>query len=313
MRTPGLGKTSEQWRQEIREEKGKADGWEKKCQEIQLQNKALERNLLESRSETDELKPRIAEPERSLHRYRNRNTAVELRASLNKIEETNKRVEELDAALQDYEMRVEFFEANEERQKEQLHYYQSQVRDRDHVMGEAVAQIQEEIDQRVEKLEQMQKDMQERLQVQMQERLDKIQEDMMENLIKAQKDAMAELTHLLTGRVDKGKGPMANPGEGNEDPLYPPGFTPPNVQAQTEIYPKGPPVIIRPQQLQTGVTIPTIFQGRSSLSPGENSINPIIPDFDEKAEEGKANAELPKQWEDRYKWLEEKIQSLGKH
>ncbi|MBA0672667.1 hypothetical protein Goklo_007363, partial [Gossypium klotzschianum] len=30
IRTAGLGKTSEQWRQEIREEKIKADGWEKK-------------------------------------------------------------------------------------------------------------------------------------------------------------------------------------------------------------------------------------------------------------------------------------------
>ncbi|KAK8314006.1 hypothetical protein V6Z12_D01G145200 [Gossypium hirsutum] len=92
--------------------------WEKKCQETQLQNEALEKNLLESRSETDELKERIAELERSLHRYRNRNTAVELRASLSKIEEIKKRVEELEATLQDYEMRVEFFEANEERLKE---------------------------------------------------------------------------------------------------------------------------------------------------------------------------------------------------
>ncbi|MBA0786375.1 hypothetical protein Gotri_025293 [Gossypium trilobum] len=54
MRTAGLGKTSEQWQQEIREEKGKADRWEKKCQETQLQNEVLERNLLESRSEMDE-------------------------------------------------------------------------------------------------------------------------------------------------------------------------------------------------------------------------------------------------------------------
>ncbi|XP_016747326.1 uncharacterized protein [Gossypium hirsutum] len=156
----------------------------------------------------------------------------------------------------------------------------------------------------------MQKDMQERLQVQMQERLDKIQEDMMEKLIKAQKDAMAELTHLLTGGVGKGKGPMANPRESSEDPLYPLGFTPPNVQTQTEMYPKELSVTIRPQQLQTSVTIPTIFQERSSLSPGENPINLIIPDFDETAEEGKANVELPKQWEDRYKWLEEKFKAL---
>ncbi|KAK5812009.1 hypothetical protein PVK06_027403 [Gossypium arboreum] len=35
MRTAGLGKTSEQWRQEIREEKIKADRWERKFQEPQ--------------------------------------------------------------------------------------------------------------------------------------------------------------------------------------------------------------------------------------------------------------------------------------
>ncbi|MBA0729345.1 hypothetical protein Golax_025394, partial [Gossypium laxum] len=75
------------------------------------------RNLVESRSETDELKTRIAELERSLHRYRNRNTAVELRASLSKMEEIKKRVEELEAILQDYEKRVEFIDANEECQK----------------------------------------------------------------------------------------------------------------------------------------------------------------------------------------------------
>ncbi|MBA0671117.1 hypothetical protein Goklo_028995 [Gossypium klotzschianum] len=69
MRTAGLGKTSEQWRLEIQEERNKADGWKKKCQETQVQNQSLERNLLESRSMTDELKARIVELERSIHYY----------------------------------------------------------------------------------------------------------------------------------------------------------------------------------------------------------------------------------------------------
>ncbi|MBA0785613.1 hypothetical protein Gotri_024882 [Gossypium trilobum] len=34
MRTAGLGKTSEQWHKEIREEKNKADSWERKFQEV---------------------------------------------------------------------------------------------------------------------------------------------------------------------------------------------------------------------------------------------------------------------------------------
>ncbi|MBA0754985.1 hypothetical protein Gogos_021139, partial [Gossypium gossypioides] len=43
MRTAGLGKTSEQWREEIREEKNKLDRWERKFQEVQARNKALEK------------------------------------------------------------------------------------------------------------------------------------------------------------------------------------------------------------------------------------------------------------------------------
>ncbi|MBA0783408.1 hypothetical protein Gotri_001127 [Gossypium trilobum] len=37
MRTAGLGKTSEQWREEIQEEKNKANRWERKFQEVILQ------------------------------------------------------------------------------------------------------------------------------------------------------------------------------------------------------------------------------------------------------------------------------------
>ncbi|MBA0878156.1 hypothetical protein Goshw_004902, partial [Gossypium schwendimanii] len=41
MKTARLGKTSEQWRAEIREEKNKADRWERKFQEMQMGNEAL--------------------------------------------------------------------------------------------------------------------------------------------------------------------------------------------------------------------------------------------------------------------------------
>ncbi|MFQ6669408.1 hypothetical protein Gotur_034660 [Gossypium turneri] len=46
IRTAGLGKTSEQWRQEIKEERTKADQWEKKFQDARARENTLERSLL---------------------------------------------------------------------------------------------------------------------------------------------------------------------------------------------------------------------------------------------------------------------------
>ncbi|KAL1148487.1 hypothetical protein V6Z11_A10G128900 [Gossypium hirsutum] len=106
MRTAGLGKTSEQWRHEIREEKTKVDRWEMKFREAQARNEDLEKSLSESRTERGELKARMAELEKSLHQYRNRNTAIELRESLSKIEEMGRKIEELEASLQNREMRI---------------------------------------------------------------------------------------------------------------------------------------------------------------------------------------------------------------
>ncbi|MFQ6654736.1 hypothetical protein Gotur_025595 [Gossypium turneri] len=78
--------------------------------------------------------------------YRNRNSAIELKASLSKIEEMKQRIEELETALQNCENRIKHLEANENRNKEQLHYFQNQVRSRDHIMEEAVVQIREVAD-----------------------------------------------------------------------------------------------------------------------------------------------------------------------
>ncbi|MBA0879592.1 hypothetical protein Goshw_010395, partial [Gossypium schwendimanii] len=96
MRTTGLGKTLEQWREEIREERNKSN--------------------------------------------RSRNSVVELKVSLSKIEEMKGKIKGLKAALQNCDVRIEHLKAKEGRQNEQLSYFQNQVRDRDHVMGEAVVQ-----------------------------------------------------------------------------------------------------------------------------------------------------------------------------
>ncbi|MBA0677132.1 hypothetical protein Goari_018553, partial [Gossypium aridum] len=82
MRTVGLGKTSEQWSEEIREGKNKVDSRERKFREVQTRNEALEKSLLENQKEKGEQENRVTELEGSLHRHRNQNSMIELRASL---------------------------------------------------------------------------------------------------------------------------------------------------------------------------------------------------------------------------------------
>ncbi|MBA0632279.1 hypothetical protein Godav_001052 [Gossypium davidsonii] len=90
-----------------------------------------------------------------------------------------------------------------------------------------------DMDQRLERLEQFQKEMQDQLQLQMQEQLAKIQQDMMDKVLESQRNMITQLTQLLAGGNDKGKSSIENAEEGdNEGPLYPPGFTPPHVQTK---------------------------------------------------------------------------------
>ncbi|MFQ6651887.1 hypothetical protein Gotur_024032 [Gossypium turneri] len=132
------GKNKAEEELEIREEKDKVDRWEQKFQKVQTQNEALEKSLSESQKEKGELKNRLTKLERSLRQYRNRNSAIEFRASLSKIEEMKKRIEELETVLQNCEIRIKHLEAIESRNNEQLHYFQNQVRSRDHIMEEAM-------------------------------------------------------------------------------------------------------------------------------------------------------------------------------
>ncbi|MFQ6663834.1 hypothetical protein Gotur_031190 [Gossypium turneri] len=106
----------------------------------------LEKSLSESQKEKGELKDRVVELEGSLCQHRSRNSVIELKASLSKIEEMKGKIEQLEAALRSCEVRIEHLEAKEGRQNEQLHYFQDQVRNRDRVMGEAMVQIREVAD-----------------------------------------------------------------------------------------------------------------------------------------------------------------------
>ncbi|KAK5819199.1 hypothetical protein PVK06_024168 [Gossypium arboreum] len=71
---------------------------------------------------------------------------MELKASLDKIEELKKKVQELEIVLQNSELQIELLEASNERCNKQLHQSQDQIRDRDYIMGEAMAQIREVAD-----------------------------------------------------------------------------------------------------------------------------------------------------------------------
>ncbi|KAA3462090.1 hypothetical protein EPI10_028612 [Gossypium australe] len=102
---------------------------------------------------------------------------------------------------------------------------------------------------------------------------------------------------------------MVNPGDDNEDPAYPRGFTPTNTQAQPNVYPQRVSVNIRPQY-QTGTSTPISFSTGSGSNPADNPANPVVPDLDDMAEIEKTRVELPKQLEDRCRWLEEKFRAM---
>ncbi|MFQ6653257.1 hypothetical protein Gotur_024747, partial [Gossypium turneri] len=73
---------------------------------MQRRNEALEKSLSKSQKEKSELKDRVIVLERSLRQYRSRNSTIELKASLSKIEEMKKRIEELEMVLQNCEIQI---------------------------------------------------------------------------------------------------------------------------------------------------------------------------------------------------------------
>ncbi|XP_052485228.1 uncharacterized protein LOC128040500 [Gossypium raimondii] len=153
------------------------------------------------------------------------------------------------------------------------------------------------MDQRLERLEQMQKEGQ----YQVQEKLTKIQINMREQMLESQRNMMKQLTQLLAGGLGKGKIPMINTVDDNEDPIYPLGFTPTDAQVQ----PQRVSVNIRPQY-QTDTSAPINFHMGSGSNPGDNPANLVVTDLDDIAEIGRAIVEFLKQLEDRCKWLEDK-------
>ncbi|MBA0845039.1 hypothetical protein Goarm_022981 [Gossypium armourianum] len=84
----------------IQEEKNRADHWERKFQDTRVREDTIKGELLECQVEKTRLKARVAELERSLHQHRSHNSMTELKVSRSKNEELKRKVEELEAALQ---------------------------------------------------------------------------------------------------------------------------------------------------------------------------------------------------------------------
>ncbi|XP_040932050.1 COP1-interactive protein 1-like [Gossypium hirsutum] len=129
LRRARVGGSSDQLQKEVQEEKARAEYWERKFQEMQSQNLALE-------EENKGLKTKVTELGRSLRWHRNHDSTV-------KLEELKSKVEDLEVPLHDGELRIEQLEAQEDCLKEELHQVKGQVRDRDYIIGEAIAQIRE--------------------------------------------------------------------------------------------------------------------------------------------------------------------------
>ncbi|KAK5835766.1 hypothetical protein PVK06_011472 [Gossypium arboreum] len=128
LRRARAGGSSNQWQKEVQEEKARAEYWERKFQEMQVQNLALE-------EENKGLKTKVMELGKSLRWYQNHNSTVELKGIRSKVED-------LEVALHDGELRVKL-KVQEDYLRGELHQAKEQVRKRDHVIGEAIAQIQE--------------------------------------------------------------------------------------------------------------------------------------------------------------------------
>ncbi|XP_052485216.1 uncharacterized protein LOC128040491 [Gossypium raimondii] len=78
-------------------------------------------------------------------------------------------------------------------------------------------------------------------------------------------------------------------------------------QNQIETHTRKPSVSIKPQHCQGDASISKNLQVGYGSGLGDNL---VVPDFDEVAEKDKMKEELPKQFEEKWKWIEEKFREI---
>ncbi|KAK5826599.1 hypothetical protein PVK06_021525 [Gossypium arboreum] len=123
---------------------------------------------------------------------------------------------------------------------------------------------------------------------------------------------MANIMEMMSALV-KGKGPMQSPDieeprsrvNHNQDPLYPPRFTPPHACAAQRGYTQGEPIDLE----QRPVPHTHLGQGIFISNPGANPANPIVPDLDDPAEIARLRTD-DHEAQEKYRSLEERLKAI---
>ncbi|XP_040963905.1 uncharacterized protein [Gossypium hirsutum] len=122
---------------------------------------------------------------------------------------------------------------------------------------------------------------------------------------------MAKMMEMMTALV-KRKGPMQSPdvveppqSRANQDPLYPPGFTPPHVHAMQRGYPQREPTGLEQHPAPSA----HLGQGMFVSNPGANPSDPIVPDLDDPVEVARLRID-DNNAQDKYRILEERIKAV---
>ncbi|XP_052478388.1 uncharacterized protein LOC128033927 [Gossypium raimondii] len=166
-----------------------------------------------------------------------------------------------------------------------------------------------ELNERMERMERTQRELQEQLAKSQQEARDLMVRSREESL--EQRDQMTKMMEMMTALV-KGKGPMQSPdiveppqSRANQDPLYPPRFTPPHVHTMQRGYPQREPT----SQEQHPTPSAHLGQGMFVSNPGANPSDPIVPDLDDPVEVARLRID-DNNAQDKYRILEERIKAV---
>ncbi|KAK5819876.1 hypothetical protein PVK06_024907 [Gossypium arboreum] len=123
---------------------------------------------------------------------------------------------------------------------------------------------------------------------------------------------MAKIMEMMSALV-KGKGPMQSPDveelrsrvNHSQDPLYPPGFTPPHAQTTQRGYTQGELTDLE----QRAMPPAHIGQGVFVSNPGASPADPLVPDLDDPAEIAKLKT-VDHEAQEKYRSLEERLKAI---